>query len=69
MSKNLNDLIAEECAALRAENEMLRAALGNLLARIHRDGGHYIAAHGLNKAVEDAEVQVVKWLPRDDAEA
>lgn len=34
-----------------AEARMLR----ELLARIHRDGGHYVAQHGLNKAVEDAD--------------
>jgi hypothetical protein len=28
--------------------------LGNLLAIIHRDGGHYLAEHGWEKAVEDA---------------
>ncbi len=26
----------------------------NLLARIHRDGGHYVQQHGLEKAIEDA---------------
>jgi hypothetical protein len=33
------------------EASMLR----NLLAVIHRDGGHYVEAHGLDKALEDAE--------------
>jgi hypothetical protein len=28
--------------------------LGNLLAIIHRDGGHYIDKHGVDKAVKDA---------------
>ena len=32
----------------------LEAALGNLLAVIHRDGGHYQAEHGTEKAVADA---------------
>lgn len=36
-----------------------RQAVGNLLARIHRDGGHYVAEHGLLKASEDAETIVV----------
>jgi len=27
----------------------------NLLAVIHGDGGHYVARHGLEKAVEDAK--------------
>lgn len=29
-------------------------ALQDLLAVIHRDGGHYVAAHGIGRAVEDA---------------
>lgn len=36
--------------------------LGNLLAVIHRDGGHYQAQHGTKKACEDAEAIVVKLL-------
>jgi hypothetical protein len=36
--------------------------VGNLLARIHRDGGHYIEEHGLAKAMEDADAKVVEWL-------
>lgn len=34
-------------------------AIGNLLAVIHRDGGHYEAEHGILKACADAE-QVVQ---------
>ena len=34
------------------EASMLR----DLLARIHRDGGHYVEAHGLDKAIDDAHV-------------
>ena len=36
-------------------------ALRDLLARIHADGGHYVAQHGLNKAVEDADALVASW--------
>jgi hypothetical protein len=32
----------------------MRATLENLLCIIHRDGGHYIAKHGLQKAFDDA---------------
>lgn len=32
--------------------------LRNLLARIHGDGGHYLAEHGLEKAVADAHIRV-----------
>ena len=38
-----------------------REAISNLLAVIHRDGGHYEAKHGLLKAVEDAEKKVQTW--------
>ena len=34
----------------------------DLLARIHRDGGQYTAEHGIEKACDDAEAQVVTWL-------
>lgn len=33
---------------------------GNLLAIIHRDGGHYITEHGWEKACEDAEAVYFK---------
>lgn len=36
--------------------------LMNLLAVIHRDGGHYVADHALLKACEDAEAIVIKLL-------
>ncbi len=44
------------------EASMLR----NLLARIHRDGGHYVEEHGLDKALEDAEAKIVEWLALQD---
>lgn len=34
----------------------------NLLARIHRDGGHYVAEHGLHKALQDAEGIVIERI-------
>lgn len=37
----------------------VRALLGNLLAVIHRDGGHYIEEHGWEKACADAEALVL----------
>ena len=32
----------------------MKATLEDLLCIIHRDGGHYIAEHGLQKAFDDA---------------
>lgn len=43
-------------------------ALGNLLARIHRDGGHYQQKHGTRKAIEDAEKIVCNFFYRDNTE-
>ena len=40
----------------------LLAAVSNLLARIHRDGGHYQQKHGTLKAVKDAEKKVCEML-------
>lgn len=37
--------------------------LGNLLAVIHRDGGHYLAEHGWEKAVNDAARLSAQRLP------
>jgi hypothetical protein len=34
--------------------------LGNLLARVHGDGGHYQAEHGDDKAVSDAKERIVR---------
>jgi hypothetical protein len=34
--------------------------LYNILAVIHRDGGHYTAKHGLEKSVKDAQEIVIK---------
>jgi predicted Zn-dependent protease len=41
--------------------------LRELLAVIHRDGGHYVAEHGIEKAADDAQTKVIAWLARDDA--
>lgn len=38
----------------------LRRQLGDLLAVIHRDGGHYQAEHGTEKAVADAHERIVE---------
>ena len=42
--------------------------LHNLLATIHRDGGHYTEAHGLEKSYCDAmavSAQRAQWAPID----
>lgn len=50
---------------LRAERDTLRAELAaaqNLLARIHRDGGHHTEAVGFAQSVADADLKVSEWL-------
>jgi len=37
--------------------------LNTLLCFVHRDGGHYIAQHGLKKATDDAIKIVCDWRP------
>lgn len=59
-------LLPREIEMLKAERNRLAQMLSNLLAVIHRDGGHYQMDHGLTKAVTDAESKVVEWLARDD---
>ena len=51
--------------------DMLEAdaqAMSNLLARIHRDGGHYESEHGQIKAVDDADLIVAKLNALSDAQ-
>jgi len=43
-------------APLRAQVKEIEQPAGNLLARMHHDGGHYISEHGWKKACEDAEL-------------
>lgn len=44
--------------------------LSNLLARIHRDGGHYEAEYGTGKAVHDADVIIADLnAERDERQA
>lgn len=42
------------------------ARLGNLLARVHRDGGHYQDQHGTEKACADADLIVSDLLAAQD---
>ena len=41
--------------------------LGNLLCRIHRDGGQYIQEHGWRKAIDDADAICEKMNAREDS--
>ena len=45
--------------AMQREADQLRQRVGDLLAVIHRDGGHYQIEHGEEKAIEDAKSVVL----------
>jgi hypothetical protein len=45
--------------------QILLQHLHNLLARIHRDGGHHSEKVGLTQSIADADDKVVAWLGRD----
>ena len=47
-------------APLRAQVKEIEQPAGNLLARMHHDGGHYISEHGWKKACEDAELTYLR---------
>lgn len=57
--------LTAENAALKAERDVARRHTSNLLARIHRDGGHYETEHGTSKAVEDAD-EIIARLYADE---
>lgn len=50
--------VSYPCFRRRVLRSDLQRLLGNLLAILHRDGGHYQSEHGTGKAVADA---VTKW--------
>lgn len=41
--------------------------LDNLLCTIHRDGGHYIADNGCQKAYDKAMEKIIAWLQKEDS--
>lgn len=52
------DFALAETATLRQRLTEAEQHLGNLLARIHGDGGHYQHKHGTDKAVADADLLI-----------
>jgi hypothetical protein len=58
---------ASQVAGLTEGAEKLRGHLGNLLAVVHGDGGHYEAEHGTDKAVVDALERYYDNLRTTDA--
>jgi hypothetical protein len=56
----------DDYAVLLAEHDRLKAALRNLLAVIHRDGGHYTEEHGLAKSIQEAYALWVELREKAD---
>jgi hypothetical protein len=57
----------EAAALLRTLAEQQDSSLLNLLAIIHRDGGHYVEQHGIEKATDDAHEVLYQWRGAFDA--
>ena len=48
----------QQIAELTKQRDELEDSLLSLLAIVHRDGGHYVADHGIGRAVNDAILKV-----------
>ena len=57
-----DNLVPEESGTpvCSTEEPRMRELLGNLLAVIHRDGGHYVEEHGWEQACAEAERRVLR---------
>ena len=62
----LRRALEQQQPAQQQEPVGLEQDLLNLLCRIHRDGGHYIAKHGLRKAIDDANTKVSEFFVKPD---
>ena len=64
------DDLVEAVRAMARERDEARRDLGEILAVIHRDGGHYTGEHGLSQSVADAHATwAVVVRERDTARA
>lgn len=60
--------LREDASDPAEEVERYRTIAGNLLARIHRDGGHHADAIGWERAADEADVIVARlYVERDEA--
>lgn len=53
--------LGHDCMEAAEAIERLSAEKGEILCLVHRDGGHYIAQHGIEKAFTDALTTIYKW--------
>jgi len=58
--------VCEEIKAIERVTADLRHKISNLLARAHRDGGHYEGEHGTDKACEDADKVIAEAYGKVD---
>ena len=63
-SEELTEASMKACALLEELNSLVDndERLGNLLAIVHRDGGHYTEKHGVEKSYEDAKEKVSNMI-------
>ena len=62
--------LREDASDPAEEVERYRTIAGNILARIHRDGGHHADAVGWERAADEADVIVARlYVERDEARA
>ena len=65
---NDRDELLDRISKLAAKHYLASGMLHDLLARIHRDDGHYTVLHGIDKSYLDAHERVVRlYLERDVA--
>jgi uncharacterized coiled-coil DUF342 family protein len=69
----VRDAVIQESERAEQERDEARRALGEILAVIHRDGGHHTGEHGITQSVADAHATWAAMVQerdgaRDDAE-
>lgn len=57
-----------KCKEVNAYGIAIPRTIGDLLAVIHRDGGHYEGEHGFIKAYDDAVLKVLEAYDRIEQE-
>jgi hypothetical protein len=59
-------LLVNDVAKLKTQLAEAERQRDNLLARIHRDGGHYTERHGVERSCHDADLRVAEAYGRID---
>jgi len=53
---------------IKDENKEFKNLLLDLLAVLHRDGGHYTANHGIEKSIKEAKIKYLTAVHKIDEE-